>query len=449
MSSAASPRSPKKLIRFTLVVLAAGALVMPALGSGHSGDHPRPPVGLAVVMATTTSLTWSWGPDNSAASYNLYENGDFVASTALREFTLDELECGLSYVLGVEAVDANGRRSPRVSVIAPSAPCTPLTVTTPVATPESTPAQQLVTRVAESTLSPEPTTPAAIPEPVTTTPPATTTAPAPPSIWQTAGALVWHEDAVDPEILGRELKDNGFGWVAVQLHDGLSIDPVQDDWIQRFRTASGLAVGGWGVLRTLPVEEAQLAQMLVARYSLDFYIGDAEAEYKYSSDTGYSDARYARSRQFVDAFRSGLPDMPAAVSSYCRADREDIDWQSWADGGFDFLPQAYVNDLGDYVTPEACTHGAEKWFSAEAVHPTIATYASNDREVTSATYPKLLQASHTVGFSVYLAETQDDPHGWDVLGQAIGDLGIAREGGALAADLATSAQPTPAATGAD
>ena len=82
---------------------------------------------------------------------------------------------------------------------------------------------------------------------------------------------------------------------------------------------------------------------------------------------GYSDARYARSQQFVEAFRSGLPGMPAAVSSYCRADREDIDWQSWADGGFDFLPQAYVNDLGDYVTPEACTQGAEKWFSAEAV----------------------------------------------------------------------------------
>jgi hypothetical protein len=107
-----------------------------------------------------------------------------------------------------------------------------------------------------------------------------------------------------------------------------------------------------------------------------------------------------------------------------------------------------VNDLGDYVTPEACTQGAEEWFSAEAVHPTIATYASNEPQVTSATYPKLLQASHTVGFSVYLAETQDAPQGWNVLGQAIGELGIAREGGVLAPDLATSPQK-PAVTQAD
>ena len=70
------------------------------------------------------------------------------------------------------------------------------------------------------------------------------------------------------------------------------------------------------------------------------------------------------------------------------------------------------------------------------MHPTIATYASNERWVTSATYPKLLQASHTVGFSVYLAETQDDPQGWKVLGQAIGELGVAREGGAFAPDSA-------------
>ena len=70
---------------------------------------------------------WSWEPDDDTAdSYNLYEDGDFVAYTTLRQFTLDELECGLSYVLGVEAVGANGRRSPRASVTAASAPCTAL-----------------------------------------------------------------------------------------------------------------------------------------------------------------------------------------------------------------------------------------------------------------------------------------------------------------------------------
>jgi hypothetical protein len=443
MLSAASTRSRPELIRFTLIVLAAGALVMPALGSGQARNHPRASADLLVVAATTTSVTWRWEPNDAATSYRVYKEDRFVASTTSWTFTVGELECGLGYLLGVEAVDAEGHRSPRASVIVATAPCAPLKSTRPLATPEPIPRQPPGTAAAESSLSPEPTL-AAITEP-TTSPPATSTPlVAPPSVWQMAGAFVWHETALDPEAFGRQLKDSGFGWVAVQLHDGLSVDPVQDDWIQRFRAASGLPVGGWGVLRTQPAEEAQLAKTLLARYSLDFYIGDAEAEYKYSSDAGPSDDRYARSREFVDAFRAELPDMPAAISSYCRSDREDIDWQSWADGGFDFLPQAYVNDLGDYVTPAACTEGAAKWFSPDAVHPTIGMYASEHPEATAATYPKLLQDAHTVGFSVYLAETQEDPQGWNILGQAIDDLGIARKAGtSLALDSTTTAGQTP------
>jgi hypothetical protein len=47
-------------------------------------------------------------------------------------------------------------------------------------------------------------------------------------------------------------------------------------------------------------------------------------------------------------------------------------------------------------------------------------------DATSATtYASLLEAAHTVGFSVYLAETHMDPAAWNVLGQAINHLGIA------------------------
>jgi fibronectin type III domain protein len=439
--SAANARSAKGLVKLTLIVLAAGALVTPALGSGPEREGTPAPKGLGVREATATTLSWHWKGDETATSYRVYQDGGLVASTASLELTLYGLECGRAYVLAVEAVDAAGRRSPRATVIASSAPCASAADTQPSPTFEPAPAEIPMRPEATSTPAPEPQAPKT-PEQIT--PEQTPPVPAPPSIWQTAGVFVWHEAAVDPEALGHQLKENGFGWVAVQLHDGLTVDPVEDDWIRRFRDASGLPVGGWGVLRSEPVAEAQLAQTLLARYSLDFYIADAEAEYKYSSDTGSSDVRYARSRQFVDAFRSELPDVPAAVSSYCRADREDIDWQSWADGRFDFLPQAYVNDLGDYVTPEACTGGAAKWFSADAVHPTIGIYASNNPQATPATYAKLLQAAHTVGFSVYLAETQTDPQGWNVLGQAIGELGVAREGGApLASDPTATAQQNP------
>ena len=117
MSSAASPRSPRRLLRCTLIVLAAGALVVPPLSSGHSSDHPPPPARFAVLAATPTSVTWSWEPEGTADSFNLYKNGRFVVSTRLWKFTLDGLECGLSYVLGVEAVDTHGRHSARASVI--------------------------------------------------------------------------------------------------------------------------------------------------------------------------------------------------------------------------------------------------------------------------------------------------------------------------------------------
>ena len=138
--------------------------------------------------------------------------------------------------------------------------------------------------------------------------------------WAGAGAFVWHETDVPPEILGAELRESGFSWVAVLLHDGLAADPVEGDWVGRFRAASGLRVGGWGVLRTDPEREAELAHRLVDRYSLDFYIANPEAEYKFSGDNGMSRERYGRSERFVEVFRALAPDMTAAISSYCRAD---------------------------------------------------------------------------------------------------------------------------------
>jgi hypothetical protein len=304
----------------------------------------------------------------------------------------------------------------------------------PAPTPTPTPAPEppLVSPTEPSTDTSEPPAPDAG-EP--------TTNDRKPSLWQTAGAFVWHETAVDPEQLGRELHDNGFGWVAVELHDGTRIDPVEGDWLRRFREASGLPVGGWGVLRTEPEAEAQLASSLLDRYSLGFYIADAESEYKYSGDDGASAARYGRSRRFVDTFRALRSDFPVAVSSYCRADRENIDWKAWASAGFDFMPQAYVNDFGDYVTPAACAEGAAGYFPAEAVHPTIGMYPGQQDVTSPETYANLLQSAHTVGFSVYLAETHMASNAWSVLGSAISDLGIAARFGSDLPDQQASAQP--------
>lgn len=243
--------------------------------------------------------------------------------------------------------------------------------------------------------------------------------------WRSAGAFVWHETDVDPAALGQEMRANGFGWVAIRIHDGLASDPVDPTWIERFRAASGLPVGGWGVLRDQPQQEAQLASSLIGRYGLDFYIADAEAEYAYSGVDGPSSTRFARSEQFVAAFRALHPDLPAGLSSFCRPDQVDLDWAAWQRAGFVFLPQAYVSQLGPAAAPALCVQGAARYFPKEDVHPTLATYRDVHALPSPAAYSRMLAQAGTVGFSLYLAEVAMTPPSWQAYGKAIAQLRIA------------------------
>jgi hypothetical protein len=248
--------------------------------------------------------------------------------------------------------------------------------------------------------------------------------------WTAAGAFVWHESDVEPTLLGRALREAGFGWIAVRLHDGLTEDPVEADWVYRFRLASGLPVGGWGVLRTDPENEAALASSLVERYGLDFYVANPEVEYEFSGPGGPSDERSGRSSRFVASFRSLRPSpFPVGVSSYCRPDRHDIDWHSWRRAGFVFLPQAYVNDIGRDGAPAACVASARGIFPHASIHPTIGMHVGAQGELDVATYVELLAEAGTIGFSVYLAETRMTEADWRTLGAAIAGRGIAVRAG--------------------
>ncbi len=277
--------------------------------------------------------------------------------------------------------------------------------------------------ITETTEEPAPPSPPA----TETTPPPETSPPASVALdWSHAGAFVWHETALDPSALGRALRAAGFGWVALRVHDGLAEDVVEDDWANRFRAASGLSVGGWGVLRTDPRQEAELADRLLARYGLDFYIANAEAEYEFSGPSGPDGERAGRSARFVEAFRGLRPaPFPVALSSYCRATLHDIDWAAWRSAGFAFLPQAYVNDFGEDVAPAACAAAAAGAFAPADVHPTIGVYDGQRGTIDVSRYVDLLDAAGTVGFSVYLAETGMTEASWSALGEGIRERGIA------------------------
>lgn len=234
--------------------------------------------------------------------------------------------------------------------------------------------------------------------------------------WDNAGGLVVHLDSVDPAQLGQEMRSAGFGWLAVDLAN------LDSNWIDRFRAASGLPVGGWSVLQNDPATDAAAAAQAVQQNSLAFYIADAEQPYAYTQGGLRSDAGYAASKQFVAAFRAAEPTLPAAVSSFCRPDQHDLDWSAWVAGGFQFLPQAYVNDFGPGVAPAACVLGAAKWFPPARVHPTVGSYSGLLGIVPPARWIALLRAAHTTGFSIYPAEAGMSPESWQAYGAALATL---------------------------
>jgi hypothetical protein len=364
----------------------------------------------------------------------LFVDEQSVATTDEPHYRFGDLRCGTSYTLGVEAFDSSGDRSERTSVVGPTSPCPdapPPPVPAPSPAPSPPPPRPTPTPPASSLTS----SPQISVEPESSSPPASgdtptivDTAPGPalPMSWNAAGAFIWHETTLDPALLGRELRENGFGWIAIQIHDGTSVDPLDLNWVRQFRAASGLPVGGWGVLRTDPEQEATLAHALVTRDQLDFYIANAEAEYKFSGDDDESPERYGRSRRFVDEFRALSPDLPAAVVSYCRADRANVDWHAWSLAGFSYLPEAYANDLGDAASPAACMTGATGFFSLDHVHPVIGMYLGQQGRMSPDEYTTDLAAAQVVGFSVYLADNKMNASDWSTLGNAIRTLGIAR-----------------------
>ena len=388
------------------------------------------PTALQVLSGSRTGLTLTWragGLGEPVHEFELVRDGKTVATTAETSFTFTGLSCGMAYELGVEAVDAAGHHSALVSVVAAPHACAEPAPAPPMARPP-------VPGRGDSSVPPEP--PRAVP-PIAAPPPvpkleirrALPESDAIPTetAWTGAGAFVWHETDVAPEVLGSQLRENGFSWVAVLIHDGLAVDPVEAEWVRRFRAASELPVGGWGVLRTEPEREADLVHRLLEDYSLDFYIANPESEYKFSGDDGPSAERYGRSQRFVDSFRALEHDMPAAISSYCRADTQNIDWGAWNRSGFDFLPQAYVNDFGHAASPMACAEGAAEFFPANAVHPTVGVYTGQEGAPSPEHYAALLDEAGTVGFSVYLAETRIQADEWRVFGAAIAERTIARQ----------------------
>ena len=270
--------------------------------------------------------------------------------------------------------------------------------------------------------------PTATPAPVTTTvttttvaPPTTTTAPPPPPppasvpmSWNNAGAFVVHTHDVDPTWLGQQMRRAGFGWVALYMGSSGNAEQIDPGWAARFIQASGLPVGGWTVLVGYPHSDAGFAATQLKRNGLTFYIANAEASYQ---------GKAGASQSFVTRFRQLEPNITAGLSSLC--DASGIGLAPWAQAGFAFLPQAYVNDFGNNVAPSVCVHAASAYFPLSSIHPTIGSYKGQRGFLSPQQYVPLLAAAGTTGFSVYNAETNMSAQSWQAYGQAIRQRGLA------------------------
>ena len=87
---------------------------------------PGPVQNLRTESVDPTSVVLAWDPPavGTADHYDVFANGVAAGTASVRSATVTGLTCGVSVTLGVDAVAADGTRSPRatVSVIPPCVP---------------------------------------------------------------------------------------------------------------------------------------------------------------------------------------------------------------------------------------------------------------------------------------------------------------------------------------
>jgi hypothetical protein len=226
------------------------------------------------------------------------------------------------------------------------------------------------------------------------------------------GLLVWNAQNL-PGFLPDEMHAGGFRWIALDLHDGLELVEKTDyrALIAQYR-ARGLEVAGWGVLRTQPKEEAELAVELCARYDIHTYIADAEREYGYTQEIGPCGECFERSDRWVEAFRAHT-DMELGFSSYSIFAQHDAHYVPWIEAGAAAMPQTYTNEF-TWATPEAGVAGAldlrqphnpPNGWPRGRIFPTIGNYEAASVHLPQAQeYAELLRQARVASFSIYLGE---------------------------------------------
>ena len=110
----------------TTCTIPAGPITSVRAAFTRDATAPTAPGVPAIGGRTRTSIAISWAAatDNvKVAGYRVYLDDTSAGDTQATTYSLDGLKCGKTYVVGVDAADGVGNRSPRASVTTQTMPC--------------------------------------------------------------------------------------------------------------------------------------------------------------------------------------------------------------------------------------------------------------------------------------------------------------------------------------
>ncbi len=109
-----------------VVVTTPTTTATPPVTTAGDTTAPTAPTGVVAAAATRTSLSISWTAatdDTGVTGYLLSRGGTQVATPSGTSQTLDQLDCGTAYAIGVKAKDAAGNVGPEATASLSTSPC--------------------------------------------------------------------------------------------------------------------------------------------------------------------------------------------------------------------------------------------------------------------------------------------------------------------------------------
>lgn len=172
-------------------------------------------------------------------------------------------------------------------------------------------------------------------------------------------AGIWHWSPADPgprrlsglDHLCQLARAAGLDYITFKALDGAQDRFLTDSQLEQAKRAceqAGLKFSLWQYVyaKRPPREEAQSFARLIQRFSPVFVFIDVEKEYEANPNPV--------SAQYAAAFREALPNFPATIAPFGRADlHPGIDYKAWHDHGFSVAPQAYQCETNE-LAPAKC-----------------------------------------------------------------------------------------------